>query len=292
MRKILLFAICSILSFQYVGILANLPKGYWLHYTQKPFIYRCLISLLAPNGIGILVLVALFCSGLALAMLYLYEKLWVQSLRNDVAFVIIYFLITMILIRFSNYYDFPSIFFFLILFILFDNKQYLISIPVFILACLNRETVIFLVPVFLIMSRKLSLTVTLTAIYFAVRLLVVYAFRNATGEPIYNTLLMNLALHAQHYVGTIIMLAIGLGLVGLAIVNSRYLPASILTFIGIVLPMLLGVYLVFGFWTEIRVFAEVMPLLFMSALMKPKAQCAAEQSGTAKSARIENCIPQ
>ncbi len=270
MRKIFLFAVCSILSFEYIGILSNLPKEYWLHYTQKPFIFRCLIPLLARDGVGILVLVSLFCSGLILVMLYVYGKYWIQSLRNDVAFITVYFLITMFLTKFSNYYDFPSAFFFLLLFILFDNKKYLVSIPVFILACLNRETTILLIPVLLLMSRKFSLAILFVAIFLAVRLLVIYAFSDASGEAVYNNLLDNLARHADRYIDTIIMVVAGLGLVVLVIVNSPYLPTNILIFIGIVLPALVGVYLVVGVRTEIRVFAEVMPLFFMSALMKPK----------------------
>jgi len=271
-RKTFIFAICSILSFQYIGVLSNLPIEYWLHYTQKPFICRCLLPLLAHDAIGILVLVSLFCSGLILAMLYLYEKYWIQSLRNDAAFIIIYFLITLFLTAFSNYYDFPSAFFFLILFILFENKKYLISIPVFILACLNRETTIFLVPVLLVMSRKFSLAVLFAAIFFAVRHSVVYAFRDASGELSYINLPANFAIHARNYLTTIVMVLVGLGLVVLVIVNSRYLPVNVLIFIGTVLPALLAVYIVFGCPAEIRVFAEAMPLWFMSALMKPKDQ--------------------
>ncbi len=71
-------------------------------------------------------------------MLYVYEKYWEQSLRNDIAFIVIYFIITLILTRFSNYYDFPSTFFFLLLFILFNKKKYFLSAIVFILACLNQ----------------------------------------------------------------------------------------------------------------------------------------------------------
>ena len=83
---------------------------------------------------------------------------------------------------------------------------------------------------------------------------------------------MNLAIHAEYYVDTMVMISIGLGLVALVLINSRYLPANILIFIGIVLPALLGVYLVFAVRTEIRVFAEVLPLLLMSALMQPRTQ--------------------
>lgn len=270
MRKVLLFMICSIVSFQYIEILSNLPSPYWLHYTQRPFIYRCLIPLLAQSGVGILVLVSLFCSGLILAMLYVYENYWIQSLRNDAVFILIYFLITIFLTRFSNYYDFPSAFFFLMLFILFEKKKYLMSIPVFILACLNRETTIFLIPVLLVMSRKPFLAMLFTAVFFAVRFLVVYAYSNVPGVPLYNNLIMNLAVHAKYYLATIVMLLIGLGLVVLVIFNSPYLPRNILIFLGLVLPALLGVYIAFSVRTEIRVFAEAMPLLFMSALMKPK----------------------
>ena len=164
MKRIFLFIICSIISFQYISVLSHLPIIYWLHYIEKPFVYRCLLPLLANNnGIGILVLVSLSCSRLILAMLYVYEKYWEQSLRNDIAFIVIYFIITLILTRFSNYYDFPSTFFFLLLFILFNEKKYFFSAIVFILACLNRETAIILVPVLLLISRKISLAVVFTA---------------------------------------------------------------------------------------------------------------------------------
>jgi hypothetical protein len=271
MKRIFLFIICSIISFQYISVLAHLPIIYWLHYTEKPFVYRCLLPLLANNnGIGIHVLISLSCSGLILAMLYVYEKYWEQSLRNDIAVIVIYFLITLILTRFSNYYDFPSTFFFLILFILFNNKKYFLSAIIFILACLNRETAIILVAVLLLMSRKISLAAVFMAEFLITRFLIVYAFSDAPGQPAYNNLLANLAFHAKLSTTTIIMITIGLGIIASVILNSLYLPKNILIFIGAVLPALLAVYLIFGIPTEIRVFAEVMPLLLMSAFMKPR----------------------
>lgn len=271
MRRAILFVICSILSIQYISVLSRLPIIYWLHYTVKPFIYRCLLPLLANNErTGILFLVFLFCSGLILAMLYVYEKYWEQSLRNDVVFVLTYFTITIILTRFSNYYDFPSTFFFLILYILFENKKYAIATIVFFLACLNRETAIILIPVLLVTSRKISLAALFTTIFFAIRFLTSYAFSAAAGEPAYNNLLANLAFHVNNYMFTIPMVIIGLVIMTFAIKNSSYLPTNILIFIGIVPFSLLAVYMTVGTPTEIRVLAEGMPLLLMSAFMKPR----------------------
>lgn len=272
-KRIFLFIICSIISFQHISILSHLPIIYWLHYTEKPFVYRCLLPLLANNnGIGILILVSLSCSGLILAMLHVYEKYWEQSLRNDVVFIIIYLIITLILTRFSNYYDFPSTFFFLLLFILFNKKKYFLSAIVFILACLNRETAIILIPVLLAMSRKISLAAVFTAEFLITRFLIVYAFSEASGQPAYNNLLVNLAFHAKLSTVTIIMISLGLGIIVSVFLNSSHLPKNILIFIGIVLPALLTVYLTFGIPTEIRVFSEVLPLLLMSAFMKPRRE--------------------
>ncbi len=273
MRRVFLFAICSILSFQYIGILSNLPAVYWLHYIERPFVYRCLLPLLANGSIvGILILISLFCSGLTVAMMYLYEKYWSLSLRNDIAFITAYFLLVIFLTRFSNYYDFPSAFFFLILFILIENKKYLLSVPVFILACLNRETAIILIPVLFVMSRKISFAVLLTGIFFAIRIMVVYAFGDASGQPAYNNLLSNIILHSRSYLTTIVMVLVALEFILLVIANSPYLPTNMLIYLGIVLPALLGVYMMFGVPTEVRVFSEVMPILFLAALMQPKSE--------------------
>lgn len=273
MRRIFLFAICSILSFQYIGILSNLPAVYWLHYIERPFVFRCLLPLLANGSwAGILVLISLFCSGLTLSMMYLYEKYWTPSLRNDISFITAYFLLVIFLTRFSNYYDFPSAFFFLILFILFENKKYLLSAPVFILACLNRETAIILIPVLFVMSRKVSLPMLFTVIFFTVRFMIVFADGNASGQSAYNNILSNFELYARDYLVTVALLLVGAEFVLLVIANTPYLPTNMLIYLGIVLPALLGVYVLFGVPTEVRVFSESMPILFLAALMQPKSK--------------------
>ena len=267
MKNIFLFGICSTLSFQYVSVLSCLPIGYWLHYTYKPFVFRALIPALGGDFSGALAITSVFPMLLSIAMIYAYNKYWEQSLWNDVALVVSFAIITIILTRYSNYYDFASTFFFLVVLLLWIEKKYRILPFIFILASLNRETIILIIPILFIIRRRWDILLYVV-LYFCVKAMLSFAFSDAPGQTIYIQPVLNFLLHVKYYWATIILIVTGWGTVMLFIYNVQFMRKEFAIFVLLLLPMLSVVYFVAGYAFEIRVFGEVLPLLLMGAFMK------------------------
>lgn len=267
MKNIFFATIFSVSTYQYTSVLASLPLSYWLHYTQKPFVFRALIPLLGDSPIGILVVTALFGIGLGLAMIYAYKRYWVQSLRNDISLIISFSLVTLIITRYSNYYDFASAFFMLVMLLLWMEKKTLIFLLVFALASLNRETAILIVPVLFLFRRSNALWVSIL-LFALIRFTLADVYADAGGQAMYVQVAKNISIHLKYWYVSIILLSFSLYLAVIVFRKALTIRPEIFLYITIITPSLFAIYIVFGYAFEIRVFAEVLPMLFMSAFMK------------------------
>jgi hypothetical protein len=142
--------------------------------------------------INISIVVFVFCIGLSISMLYLYEMLWRQSLLNDSLFLLSYAATILVLMMYERFYDVPTAFFFLTILILWMKEKYFLSLPLFILSCINRETTILLLSVFLVtlwrkVDYKILIGVGMLQIlgYLAIRGIILEKFKYFNGSSIY-----------------------------------------------------------------------------------------------------------
>lgn len=267
LTKIVALAYCFYASFEYVRIVANLPIDAWNHYAWKPFIYRTLVPTLGVTPLGILIVTVLFLMGLATAMMYAYRKYWVASLWNDIMFVLSFSLILLILIVHPNYYDPATAFFFLVILLLWMEDKYFMLIWVFILACLNRETTVLIIPVLFIIKRHWTLLVHIVS-YIVIRAMLLWLFNDAYGQTMYIHLFENLRLFWQNWALSMVFIAVILYIAYTFTLKALSMRPEFFLFVAFLLPVFTALYLVAGYAFEVRVFAEVMPVLFMGTLFK------------------------
>jgi hypothetical protein len=172
---------------------------------QKPFIYRQLIPTLTsllPLGevMSLVVIEILICIATGLLMLYAYEKMWKVSGANDVLLLFCFYLVVTVLnfsFPWKKSYDAPTAFFFLLMFILWREKKYALSIPVFALACLNRETAILIVPVLFLMRRRWALHIYQVVIFIGIRYILVQVFSDYDGTAVWIRPIENFLMHME-----------------------------------------------------------------------------------------------
>ena len=267
MRKIFFTTIFTLLSISYSfnwGCCNNPDQAY---YKTKPFVYRALIPSLANHSeFYISVFVLISCIGLGLVMLYIYEKHWSISVRNDVLLIVSFSATILVLEMYKKYYDMPTAFLFMLTFILWENKKYILSISTFALLCLNRETAILIIPLFLVFNRNWKYIIIMCIIYFASRYMILWVHSDAEGRSIYMNFMSNIIVYVKNPIQTIFIVLATWGIYFLSLYKT--IGKTMFAYIGYVFPVLFALYVVAGYPAEIRVFAEVMPIMFMSDSMK------------------------
>jgi hypothetical protein len=243
---------------------------------QKPFIYRQLIPTLTsllPLGevMSLVVIEILICIATGLLMLYAYEKMWKVSGANDVLLLFCFYLVVTVLnfsFPWKKSYDAPTAFFFLLMFILWREKKYALSIPVFALACLNRETAILIVPVLFLMRRRWALHIYQVVIFIGIRYILVQVFSDYDGTAVWIRPIENFLMHMENIGKTLLMVLVAGFILYRFYKNVSLLKRDVVIFVVLLFPILLAEYIIVGYPFEIRVFAEVSPLLLMGAFLR------------------------
>ena len=265
MRKIFFTFVFALLSASYSF---TWHPSYTLsspYYTDKPFVYRALVPALSGStGLSIEVIVLLFCIALGMTMLAIYEKHWRQSFWNDILLIVSFSTTVLVLELYKKTYDIPTAFFFTLIIHLWMEKKYLLSIPVFILSCLNRETTAILIPVFIVLHRNALVAVAYSVSWGFVKFIMVIAFGDSGGRTVYIRPLNNIISYISNPYWSIILIATTAILLILFLMNK---PKTF-NYILLLFPILLGMHVIAGAPFEIRVFAEIMPILFMGAFLK------------------------
>lgn len=257
MRRIFLVLCCTIIAVQYSDFLPYVE-------TKKPFIYRALIPLFS-DLLSTREWSVFFGISLSVAMLYAYEKYWKQTRKNDVLFVLCFSLVTLVLLKDAKYYDYPSAFFMFVILLLWMNGKYAVTVPIFFLASINRETTIFMLPALFIIKRDWRILLHVAA-YFVSRYLLSHVFGSDVG--LYIRPLENAIIHAYLWKATTVLVLLFSLTILLSIKNIPFTPKGFVVYIATVLPIISVAYFVSGWAFEIRVFAEVVPMLFMSAFLR------------------------
>lgn len=256
------------LSFQYAwGVLDGQLKENL--FVSKPYVYRQLVPILASfSPLDFVTSTAMisfaFCIGVVAIMFYIYKENYKENISNDIMFILAFSAVIAFSSKCAAYYDMASAFFFTLLLVLWSKEKYRLSIPVFALACINRETSVLLIPFFFIIYRKINLSLIMVAIFFTIRQAIVWAFSSADGQAMYIAPIENIKGHADHIFPTIILILIAISVLTAVFRKKKNVP-----FIFILFPCFFVVYIVLGYPFETRVFIEVTPVMFLSAFLTP-----------------------
>jgi hypothetical protein len=241
-------------------------------YLEKPFVFRALVptmaSMFSNREMAVNVIVLLFCIGLGWVMSELVDLKWRRILWNELAIIVSFSATLLILDRYKKVYDVPSVFFFALLLLLWAKKKYLLSIPVFALACLNRETAVLIIPVLFLIGRSWKYAIVQVVIFVAIRAMLVWVYGDAPGQEFFIRPMQSLAVHMDNILATLAIVAVGLGAYLLVLLKWRRGYYGVSVFVALLFPALCLVYIVFGYPFEVRVFGEVMPILFMGAFLR------------------------
>jgi hypothetical protein len=174
--------------------------------------------------------------------------------------------------------DIPAIAFFLIVLDLLLDRRWLLSYLAFIVACLNRETIIFAPLAFLFAAwatsdRQNALVhfIVLLAIWFGIREAIAFYFRNAPGGATewqlpYNLIFLKDALHLDKSIDRLAIFTFGgLHIAALALV---WRAPSMVKRLFLVVPIICAVLFVYGLFNEVRIFNEVVPLVTLVVLVR------------------------
>jgi hypothetical protein len=175
--------------------------------------------------------------------------------------------------RFCKIYDLPTAIAFALGLALMARGMWREYVWVFILGCVNRETTALLTLVFAVyFFRRMGRGVWFggialqALIWVLVRIQVMIIFAGNDGAAFWFRPLENLEafmaspwLSAFHWGGFALV-------VWMCVRNWNRKPLLLRTAFGVLMPVLLGLYLVLGYAFELRVFAEVFPVAWVLAV--------------------------
>lgn len=245
-------------------------------FDRRPFVYRVLVPLLArllsQTGLRLdvatFVIVGLSLAGFIAALYALYVSFGGDKTKALlIAYAAAWFLVPLMMYH-RKVYDMTTVFLFALSFVFLLRgwfREYALLFP---LVCLNRETAILL-PLFFAVwywrrMKRLSDWLLLFAYQVAAFAIIQGAihlyYADLTGESVALRLVDNLQFFAAHLLPTALLLAVVILLFSAA---HRSEQPFLRTAFYCMFPPLLVAYLVTGYGFEVRVFAEVYPVVVM-----------------------------
>jgi hypothetical protein len=177
--------------------------------------------------------------------------------------------------------DIPSIAFFILTLLFALKKQWFYFYPLFILALFNRESIIFVIPAYLLLmfplkdnpallKTVLGHVVLQMVLFIAVKGLLLYLFRNNPGTPFDNMIagnvfIIHLLLQGRFHTWGYPILCFG-GLHILALLLIRWIPRQ-LRRLFLLFPLFLVVMFVVGWLVELRIYNELVPVVTLLAIV-------------------------
>ena len=218
---------------------------------------------LVEYAVAVMVLY-LILLGFSFALRYLLTGIYNVSSRYIDLMILVSLLLLPGAFKYYSYlYDFATLLLFTLCLGLMIRKHWIRYLLVFILACLNKETAILLIMVFLIhfFKRKIGaklyarLIYAQTFIYVLIRIVLGYIFKDNRGSILEFHLFQNL--------GKRLIVPLALGLIIYFGVSFRWKekPKLLKDGLWILVPLLIMGF-IFGFFDELRGYYESYPVIF------------------------------
>lgn len=273
---------------QYVKVWVGMQMN---EFRLRPFVYRMLVPELVdilmrlgiPKDISYIIIISLSLIGFIVALKFLYTGLTGQD-GWGVAYAASWGLILLIW-AYCKPYDIMTAFLMTLSYLFILKKKHLYLILLFPILCVNRETA-FLVTVLsavwfwrkIKLSEWMLMIVYQVATFVLIQFLIHIHYRNYPGVDSHLQLMdnINIFIHSPYLT---VALIVGLSIViGLVAMNWKHKSSFLRTAFLILFPIQFALYLLFGNGYELRVFAEVYPIIFI--LIYPKEVSHVKESQT------------
>lgn len=170
---------------------------------------------------------------------------------------------------FGNIYDLPCLFLFTLALWLMAKMQWGWFLFAFILASLNKETSILLTLIFIVHYWKrldretyLFLAMVQFGLFGLIKAVLTLVFLNNPGSVVEYHLLDHLGIFRMAPI-ILVLSSLSVGIVAwLGYKNWKHKPAFIKSAL-VMIPPMIGLYLLFGYPFEIRVFLEALPVIVL-----------------------------
>jgi hypothetical protein len=246
--------------------------------TLRPFVYRVFTPLLIKSLMVItpfsgktITYAVIFLSIIGFLFAFsMFSKLFVSNFETHfLTLTAPIAIIPMMLIN-GHSYDFPNLFLFTLALYFLASQKWIEYLIVFPFVTLSKETSVLLIFLYLLNyrnqlrpSKLFTLLFAQIAIYFPIRIITMWVFRDNPGDTISITILSNIGLYKSHAFTSIAFLIFIFIIVFLSNWKIRSKPPFLRNAeIAIALPIF--VLFIFAGWPyEIRVFYEAFPILYL-----------------------------
>jgi hypothetical protein len=264
------------LFWYYAAVWLTISGDYLL---SRPYIYRALVPLLTwplrwmgiSYGAANIIIMFAALVGFWFAIRVLYLEFWTD--RADLAA----YAAAWILLSLSFYqrkpYDIPAAFLFTLAFLLMARGQLARLVVLFPVLCLTKETAIFIPLLFAVwfwrrirLTRWLLLLGYQAAVFIMVQSVIRSYYASAPGYNNPLRLMDNLIMYWQRPAMTALFLLFAAWVLWRVFRGWNDKPPFLRTALTVLAPLVLILHLVTGYPFEIRVFAEVFPILYLMAI--------------------------
>ena len=265
------------------GLALCISTGLVESFTDAPFPIRKTFAALSEGGYqreaaAVLLLIFFSLAGFAYAQRYFLRALGLTNPREQLILPLLaQILILPFTIFFGYIYDIPQILLITLCLALLLQRRWIAYFLALALASLNKETSVLVILVFMIFywSRLphrtfINLLLAQTAIYAAIRAILLYIYRDNPGAP----MLITLRTHYEQYISyppsILITLVFFAPIIFLMLRNWKrkhaFLQAGSVMFL-----ILLGLFFVAGMPAEFRVFLDALPIIAVLIYIPPAA---------------------
>lgn len=274
-KLIHLLALPTIYIFwQYVQVWIDMSIG---EFRLKPFVYRALVPELVdvlmhtglPKDISYILIISLSLIGYLFAMKSLSQKMYGESCAWGLAYISSWFLILLVW-AYCKPYDLMTAFLMTLCYLLIWNQDHKNLLLVFPFVVLNRETsflIVILSAVWFWRKMRLmywmDMIIVQGAMFLSIQSLIRIHYATYVGQESHIQLSENLNMFSHNLVLTVSLITGFAIILGLLVMNWSNRPKFLRVAFLTLFPILFVLYLVFGYGYEVRVFAEIFPIVWL-----------------------------
>ena len=222
--------------------------------------------------VAVILVVFLTTLGFAYSLRYLYKAFWFNLLRGELITLVGLELVFLMIVLEAKFYDMSTAFLFTLGLGLLARNKFFAFYFLYPLACLNRETTFLMTLIFVVyFFRRINLRSLIKGIvyqvfiYIVIRLCLMAVFADVPGSPFlfrateHMREFINLPWETLEFLGGVTLI------VWLCLRNWEKKPLFLRTAFIILAPLLMMMFILFGWGFEIRVFVEIYAVVVLLA---------------------------
>jgi len=279
---VVLLVLVSFLVWEFAGVwYKNVGLGSDVYFAtaDKPFVFRVFVPLITRflvslggnlADLAIILVIFLTTVGFAYSLQYLYTAFWKENLFTYVTVILGVELLFLLLFKDKKTYDTSTVFFFTLSLAFLARNKFIGYFCIFPLACMNRETTIFLTlfyAIYFFNKQKKSFYLSALAfqilVYLTIRFLLIFVFFNNPGDMLQFWFFENMSTYITKPFQTLVFIIVLVTVLYFARYKWNCKPLFLRSVFLVLFPFFFLLYLLVGFSFEFRVLIEVYPVVFL-----------------------------